>query len=64
MSAREKRAEYGQEILQSLPAKLPTEFGRGYSARNLANTARFAEVFQTGTAELRGRCCAGAIRYI
>lgn len=42
---KEKRAEYGQEILQSLSAKLAAEFGRGYSARNLANMVRFAEVF-------------------
>jgi len=42
---REKRASYGEEILQSLSAKLETEFGRGFSARNLANMVRFAEVF-------------------
>lgn len=42
---KEKRAEYGQEILQSLSAKLAAEFGRGYSARNLANMVRFAEAF-------------------
>jgi predicted nuclease of restriction endonuclease-like (RecB) superfamily len=42
---KEKRAEYGLEILQSLSAKLASEFGRGYSARNLANMVRFAEVF-------------------
>lgn len=41
----EKRTEYGQEILQSLSAKLAEEFGRGYSARNLASMVRFAEVF-------------------
>jgi predicted nuclease of restriction endonuclease-like (RecB) superfamily len=42
---KEKRAEYGQEILQALSAKLAAEFGRGYSARNLANMVRFAEQF-------------------
>ncbi len=42
---KEKRAEYGQEIYQSLSAKLVAEFGRGYSERNLANLVRFAEVF-------------------
>src|SRR2546425_4925609 len=42
---REKRAGYGEEILQSLSAKLETEFGRGFSARNLANMVRFAEAF-------------------
>ena len=42
---KEKRAEYGEEILQTLSAKLTVEFGRGFSARNLASMARFAEVF-------------------
>ncbi len=42
---KEKRADYGKEILQSLSAKLTTEFGRGFSQRNLANMIRFAEVF-------------------
>lgn len=42
---REKRAGYGEEILQSLSAKLETELGRGFSARNLANMVCFAEVF-------------------
>lgn len=42
---KENRAEYGQEILQSLSAKLAAAFGRGYSARNLANMVRFAEAF-------------------
>ena len=45
---REKRAEYGQEILQSLSARLAAEFGRGFSERNLANMVRFAEVFPDG----------------
>lgn len=40
-----KRAEYRQEILQSLTAKSAEEFGRGYSARNWASMVRFAEVF-------------------
>lgn len=30
----EKRAEYGQEILQTLSAKLVPEFGRSYAQRN------------------------------
>ncbi len=42
---KEKRAEYGAEILQALSAKLSTEFGRGFSQRNLASMVRFAEVF-------------------
>ena len=42
---REKRAEYGAEILQALTAKLTAEFGRGFSQRNLASMIRFANVF-------------------
>lgn len=42
---KEKRAEYGAKILQAVSAKLVTEFGRGYSERNLANMIRFAEAF-------------------
>ena len=41
----QKRAEYGQAILQSLSAKLVEEFGRGYSAQTLRHTVRFAEAF-------------------
>jgi predicted nuclease of restriction endonuclease-like (RecB) superfamily len=43
---KEKRAEYGAEILQTLSAKLEEEFGRGFSRRNLASMVRFAEAFQ------------------
>jgi predicted nuclease of restriction endonuclease-like (RecB) superfamily len=42
---KEKRAEYGQEILPTLSAQLSAEFGPGYTARNLANMVRFTEVF-------------------
>jgi hypothetical protein len=42
---KEKRAEYGEEILPTLSAKLVPEFGRGYSPRNLARMTTFAEVF-------------------
>lgn len=38
------RAEYGQKILQTLSAKLRTEFGKGWSERNLDNMVRFAVV--------------------
>jgi hypothetical protein len=41
----EKRAEYGQKILHALGTKLVAEFGQGFTARNLANMTRFAEVF-------------------
>jgi predicted nuclease of restriction endonuclease-like (RecB) superfamily len=42
---KEKRAEYGKQILHTLSAKLVAEFGSGFTARNLANMVRFAEVF-------------------
>ena len=42
---KEKRAEYGEKIVQSLSAQLESEFGRGFSRRNLFNMVRFAEVF-------------------
>jgi len=40
-----KRAEYGQQIVPSLSAKLTAEYGRGWSKRNMAYMIRFAEVF-------------------
>ncbi|MCX5894470.1 MAG: PDDEXK nuclease domain-containing protein [Proteobacteria bacterium] len=40
-----KRAEYGEEIVQTLSAQLQHEFGQGYSRRNLFNMIRFAEVY-------------------
>lgn len=42
---KEKRAEYGAEIVQSLSAQLEVEFGRGFGRRNLFRMIRFAEVF-------------------
>ena len=42
---KEKRADYGEEILHTLSAKLVSEFGRGFSERNLANMVRCAEAF-------------------
>ncbi|WP_395742857.1 YhcG family protein [Prosthecobacter sp.] len=41
----EKRAGYGDEILQSLSAKLEAEFGRGFGERNLARMVKCAETF-------------------
>ena len=41
----ETRAEYGEQILPTLSAKLTEEFGNGYSARNLARMIKFAEQF-------------------
>lgn len=40
-----KRAEYGEEILPTLSAKLVPDFGQGFSPRNLARMISFAEVF-------------------
>jgi len=42
---KERRAEYGEEILQTLSAKLTVEFGRGFSAKSLRHMVRFAEAF-------------------
>ena len=40
-----KRAEYGQQVLPSLAKQLTSQYGRGWTARNLANMVRFAERF-------------------
>ena len=42
---KESRGEYGQKIVHAVSAQLSTEFGDGYSKRNLWNMIRFAEVF-------------------
>jgi predicted nuclease of restriction endonuclease-like (RecB) superfamily len=42
---KEKRAEYGEEIVPTLSAKLVSEFGSSFSTRNLWHMIRFAEVF-------------------
>jgi hypothetical protein len=42
---REKRAEYGKEIAQTLSAQLTAEFGRGFGVRKLARMVTFAEAF-------------------
>ena len=42
---KEKRAAYGDEIVQALAAQLAGEFGAGFSRRNLFNMVRFSEVF-------------------
>ena len=41
----EKRAEYGDQIVQSLAAQLSVEFGRGFGEKNLRRMVQFAEVF-------------------
>ena len=40
-----KRAEYGEEILPTLSAKLVTEYGQGFSPRNLARMISLATQF-------------------
>src|SRR4030043_695208 len=42
---KEKRAEYGEEIVPTLSAQLVPEFGEGFSKRNLFRMIRFVEVF-------------------
>jgi len=42
---KEKRAEYGEEIVPTLSTQLVPEFGEGFSKRNLFRMMRFAEVF-------------------
>lgn len=40
-----QRAQYGEEILPTLSAKLVPDYGKGFSARNLARMVQFAEAF-------------------
>jgi DUF1016 N-terminal domain len=42
---KEKRAEYGEEIVSALGRKLEVEFGRGFSTKSLRHMLRFAEAF-------------------
>lgn len=42
---KEQRAEYGEEILPTLSAKLVQDYGQGFSARNLARMVQFAGAF-------------------
>jgi predicted nuclease of restriction endonuclease-like (RecB) superfamily len=41
----EKRATYGEEILQTLSKELTTEFGKGFSYANLKNFKQFYQTF-------------------
>jgi hypothetical protein len=41
----EKRAGYGERIVQTLSAQLTAEYGRGYGRQNLFQMVRFAEMF-------------------
>src|ERR1700733_256875 len=42
---REKRAEYGAQIVSALGAQLEAEFGRGFGEKNIRRMIRLAEVF-------------------
>lgn len=42
---REKRADYGKEIVHALSGQLTGEFGNGFGRANLFHMVRFAEVF-------------------
>jgi len=42
---REKRAEYGEEIVPTLSTQLIREFGMGFNEKNLRRMIQFAEVF-------------------
>ena len=45
---KEKRADYGKEIISTLSIQLVKEFGNGFSRPNLFRMVRFAEVFPEG----------------
>ena len=42
---RQKRADYGQQIVAALSRRLMADYGRGFGTRNLFRMIRFAEVF-------------------
>ena len=41
-----KRAGYGEALLNQLAIQLTSEFGRGFSERNLRNMRQFYQMFQ------------------
>ncbi len=41
----ERRAKYGEQVIESLARDLTTEYGRGFGRRNLFQMVRFAEAF-------------------
>ena len=45
---KEKRADYGEEIVSTLSRQLVKEFGNGFSRPNLFRMVRFAEIFPEG----------------
>ncbi len=42
---KDKRAEYGKQIVVSLARQLEAEYGKGWSKRQLHHCLRFAEIF-------------------
>jgi predicted nuclease of restriction endonuclease-like (RecB) superfamily len=42
---KQKRAEYGEQIVQTLSAQLTADYGRGFSRQNLFRMVQFADVF-------------------
>jgi len=42
---KQKRAEYGQQIVSALGTQLAGEFGRGFDEKSLRHMVRFAEAF-------------------
>ena len=42
---KEKRAEYGEQIVSALSTQLEVEFGRGFGEKNLRRMIQFAEAF-------------------
>jgi len=42
---KEKRADYGEQIVQTVSAQLVQEFGPGFAAKSLRRMIQFAEVF-------------------
>ena len=43
---KEKRAEYGEQIVSAVSRELAAEFGQGFSEKNLWHMIRFEEVFR------------------
>jgi predicted nuclease of restriction endonuclease-like (RecB) superfamily len=41
-----KRADYGKEVISTLSTQLTKEYGRGYSKRNLLNMIKFNQLFE------------------
>jgi predicted nuclease of restriction endonuclease-like (RecB) superfamily len=42
----QKRADYGQRLIEQLSARLAEDYGRGFTAKNLWDMKRFYEAFQ------------------